>query len=43
MTKAPSSSMAPAAFKELGLVVDIFVRGSKSFERARSGMVGTTV
>ncbi|KZP26825.1 hypothetical protein FIBSPDRAFT_819107 [Athelia psychrophila] len=38
ITKAPSSSFAPAAFNELGLVVDIFEKGSKSSERARNGM-----
>ncbi|KZP04803.1 hypothetical protein FIBSPDRAFT_940817 [Athelia psychrophila] len=37
-TKAPSSSMASTAFKELGLAVDMFERGVGISQRARTGL-----
>ncbi|KAG1897214.1 uncharacterized protein F5891DRAFT_947804 [Suillus fuscotomentosus] len=39
VTRAPSTTMAPAAWQELNLAVEIFSRGSKTSSRARHGLV----
>lgn len=39
VTRAPSSMLAPAAFEELGLAVQLFENGSKLSPRIRTGMV----
>lgn len=39
VTRAPASSMAPSAFIELGLAVDLFKKGAPHSRRARSGLV----
>ncbi|PPQ64700.1 hypothetical protein CVT24_008327 [Panaeolus cyanescens] len=38
VTRSPSSSMAPAAFIELGLACDLFQKGAIHSRRARSGL-----
>ncbi|KAG2047430.1 hypothetical protein BDR06DRAFT_963916 [Suillus hirtellus] len=38
VTRAPSTTMAPAAWQELNLAVEIFSRGSKTSSRARHGL-----
>ena len=42
VTRAPSSTMAPAAWEELNLAVDVFSRGSEGSRRARHGLVRIT-
>ncbi|KZP18375.1 hypothetical protein FIBSPDRAFT_829421 [Athelia psychrophila] len=37
-TKAPSSGMAPTAFKELGLAVNLYERAANSSDRTRTGL-----
>lgn len=39
VTKAPSCSMAPAAFAELAIAVELFEYGARTSSRARTGMV----
>ncbi|OJA17028.1 hypothetical protein AZE42_00569 [Rhizopogon vesiculosus] len=38
VTRAPSTTMAPAAWEELNLAVDMFSRGSETSRRARHGL-----
>ncbi|KAG2146729.1 fungal-specific transcription factor domain-containing protein [Suillus clintonianus] len=38
VTRAPSSTMAPAAWEELNLAVEMFSRGSETSSRARHGL-----
>lgn len=39
VTKAPSSSMAPAAFTELVIAVELFENGGRLSQRIRRGNV----
>lgn len=39
VTRAPSTTMAPAAWQELNLAVEMFSRGSETSSRARHGLV----
>jgi hypothetical protein len=39
VARSPASSMAPNAFIELGLVIDLFEKGAPQSLRARDGLV----